>query len=232
MINIALGKLAIYLVSLVGAGLLSLLNFSIRWKRVGFDGTEASWPAGDPRIIIFWHGQQLLMPWIYRHFKTPLARRITVLSSHHKDGRFAASILNRLGVDSIYGSSTRGGREALFKLIARLQHGSHIAITPDGPKGPPEKIKPGIIRIAQRSGAPIYPAAISADNKWVLGSWDKMFLPKPFGRALLIMGDPIFIPKEFSNEDELMKHTQIVQEALDKVTSRANEYWEQKAHSA
>jgi len=98
------------------------------------------------------------------------------------------------GITSVPGSSTRGGVRALLMLAKVLKNGSHVAMTPDGPKGPLHEVKGGIIKLAQRTGAKIYPVAIIAENKWEFKSWDKMFVPKPFSRATFSMGNPLSIP--------------------------------------
>lgn len=212
-------------ISLIGTLLLRLLHRTLRWERVGLDGEHKHWADGAPRILLFWHGRQLMMPWIYLDHRGPSGGRpINVLASQHRDGLLIRTILRYMGVKSVAGSSTRGGREALFALIRRLQEGEHIAVTPDGPKGPACKLKPGVLRIAQRSRALMYPTAYSAERYWQVKSWDRMILPKPFSRAVLIMDEPISVPEEISPA-ELDLIAQRTQVALEVVTRRADEFW-------
>lgn len=165
------------------------------------------------------------MPWLYRIArKRGMTRPMTVLNSQHHDGRIMAGIQKFLGIDSIAGSSSRGGREAIFDLIKALKDGSHVAMTPDGPKGPPYQLKEGIMRIAQRSGAAIYPTAFAAERKWNVHSWDRMIFPKPFSRAVFLMGRPIEIPPRARGE-ELHEYAVKVQEALNDLTRQADEYY-------
>ncbi|MFZ9114951.1 MAG: lysophospholipid acyltransferase family protein [bacterium] len=126
------------------------------------------------------------MPWLYLNRRSKDQNLpMTVLISQHRDGQLVARVMKCLGIDSIAGSSTRGGREALFKLIALLQRkGSQISIAPDGPNGPQYIVKEGLMRIAQRSGSLIYPTTYSAESYCRFSSWDGMILPKPFSRAV------------------------------------------------
>jgi lysophospholipid acyltransferase (LPLAT)-like uncharacterized protein len=220
----SLEDLKISLIGFLGALLLRTINLTLRWHVVGLDGEARYWPSRTPHILTFWHGHQLFMAWSYLNgVRGPSPRPLIALISHHRDGRMVAKVMSFLGVGSVAGSSSRGGREAIFSLIEQVRGGSHIAITPDGPKGPPYKLKGGVIRIAQRTGAPILPAAIAAERRWTFRSWDEMFLPKPFSRAVLVVGDPIIIPEKFIAGD-LEKYSAQVEVALNSLTRRANEF--------
>jgi lysophospholipid acyltransferase (LPLAT)-like uncharacterized protein len=185
-----------------GAFILRLLNCTLRWQWIGFSGEEQQWTSQKPRIMAFWHGRQIMMPFVYLNIERTLKTApMTVLSSEHRDGRLMAAILNRLGIKSIYGSSTHGGRAALFGMIHAAESGSHLAMTPDGPKGPVFAVKEGIIRMAQRSGSPIYPLGIGFTWAWKFSkSWDSMLLPLPFSRVVVMMGTPILVPRKLTIE--------------------------------
>jgi lysophospholipid acyltransferase (LPLAT)-like uncharacterized protein len=143
-----------------------------------------------------------------------------VLISQHRDGRFIASIMKFLKIGSVTGSSSQGGREAMNELIRVIRAGNHAVITPDGPKGPKHEVKAGVVRIAQQTGGPIRPLAVAAQRKWVFRSWDGMFLPKPFSRIVVVLGDPIFVRDGLSS-DEFDAERQRVKVALDDATARA-----------
>lgn len=225
MIVATISSVKIFVIGLVGSCALRLLNRTLRWENVGLDGEKFYWPHERARIVVFWHSQQLLMPWFYLHNRRKKTKcpRWVALISEHNDGRMIAKVMTFLGIDSVAGSSSRSGREALFKLIDRLKVGDHIAITPDGPKGPARQLKNGVIRIAERSGASIYPAAIAAKNVWTFSSWDKMILPKPFSRAVRIMGDEIVIPSKL-NAEQLKDYSSRVEDALNDLSRRAESY--------
>ncbi len=187
--------------------ILALLNITLRWKRIGLAANpELLATSAGPKIIVFWHGCQIFMAFAARHALgsasgVPIPRICTLISGH-SDGRIVAFATKLLGLESVSGSSTRGGRLAVSNLIERLEGGSHICITPDGPKGPRHCAKEGAITIASKTGVPIWPSACAASKSWVFGSWDKMFLPKPFARIALYFGEPLSIPKDL-NEDEI-----------------------------
>lgn len=217
-------KFRIALIGVIGSLILRLLNFTLRWEMVGLSGDNRSWASGNPRIIAFWHGRQLFMPWLYRNFRVRgKGRPFYMLISNHSDGQIISHIVRWLGIRSVAGSSSHGGAAAIFHLIDKLAQGCHIGITPDGPRGPKYKLKPGIVRIAQRSGVAVYPAAISAENKWSFGSWDGMILPKPFSRSVVVLGEPVFVPAE-AKGDELAAFSERIEDALNDVTRTADEH--------
>lgn len=121
--------------------------------------------------------------------------------SHSRDGDMIARIVKRLNFHPIRGSSSRGSKEALDALVFHLADNQAAVHAVDGPRGPKGVVKAGIIRIAQRSGALIYPVYISSDKAWVLKSWDRFLIPKPFSRLMIRWGDPLQVP-EHLNEVE------------------------------
>lgn len=214
----------IWVISLSLSLMLRAIFLTLRFKRVGFEGVEADWPGGEPRIIAFWHGRQLFMPWVYLGVgRRSLRKPMYALISKHKDGRIAATVMKLLGVRSVAGSSSSGAAGAARELLRMLKRGYHIGITPDGPKGPLHKVKVGVVKIAQSSGAPIYPVAVGSVNPWVFKSWDRMILPKPFSRTVLIMGAPLHIPRDLTAAEVDLWQTKIEQ-ALNEVTAQADGY--------
>lgn len=217
-------RFQINLFGFLAALVLRLLNSTLRWHRVGLEGENGRWSSGDPRIIIFWHSRQLFMPWLYHTCKVgSFSRPAVALVSRHHDGRILANGLAWLGVDSVAGSSSHGGREAMYELTKKLEAGCHIGISPDGPRGPFQKLKAGAVSVAQRTGAPIYPVAYSAQRRWTFKSWDKMILPKPFSKAVLMMGDAITVPAQL-DEAEFERKMLEVENSLNEVTRRADCY--------
>jgi len=146
-------------------------------------------------------------------------RRIAVLVSGHRDGRLISQTIRYFGVDTVTGSSTRGGMEGMRNLIRELEGANIAAITPDGPKGPVYKAKSGVVKLAQECQVPIYPLAYSAKRKHIFGSWDQMLLPKPFSKAVWVVGEPVLIAA-----DEDAEHArQRVETAINEVTRQADE---------
>ncbi|HAR99109.1 MAG TPA: hypothetical protein DCS11_09525 [Syntrophus sp. (in: bacteria)] len=128
--------------------------------------------------------------------------------SQSRDGDMIAQIVSRLGFHPVRGSSSRGGKAALDALIAYLDGHPAAVHAVDGPRGPKGEVKAGIIRIAQRSGALIFPVYISANRTWILKSWDRFLIPKPFSRIMIRWGDPLHVPEHLTETAfEAMRQT-------------------------
>lgn len=216
-----IGAIRIFVLAHAGALFLRLLNMTLRWTWVGFEKRDL-WVDGKPQIIAFWHGRQLFMPWAYlKRSSTADHPRMYALSSEHPDGRIMAKAMSTLGVHSIPGSSTNHGRRALAALIMKVREGHHVAMTPDGPRGPAGTAKAGVIALAMHTGAPIIPAAFSAQRTWHFSSWDGMVLPKPFSRAVYLFGEAMQIPPRLS-EEETEYYRKKLEEAIEAVTLEAD----------
>ncbi len=127
--------------------------------------------------------------------------RMHVLVSRHQDGRLIGAIMQAFGVDIVYGSSARrnkdkGGGASLRALTGVLRQGDQIVITPDGPRGPPRKAAAGVAQLAALTQAPIIPCAAQTSRRRVLGTWDGMVLPLPFGRGVLVCATPIVVERD------------------------------------
>lgn len=114
--------------------------------------------------------------------------------SQSRDGDMIAKIVSRLNFHPVRGSSSKGGKEALASITQYLTNHPVAVHAVDGPRGPKGIVKTGIIRIAQQSGAFIYPVFISTDRTWILKSWDRFLIPKPFSRIMIRWGKAIHVP--------------------------------------
>ncbi|MDH4044365.1 MAG: DUF374 domain-containing protein [Gemmatimonadota bacterium] len=141
--------------------------------------------AGGPFLFALWHHTLLPLLWWHRH------RGITLLVSQHRDGALAASAAARLGYDLARGSSTRDGAKAYRHVLRALAAGGAVAVTPDGPTGPPGMVKPGVIRAALRARVPVLPVSARVDRAWHLRSWDRLVIPRPFARIVIGYGEPL-----------------------------------------
>lgn len=185
------------------SSILRLLLATLRWRVFEFDRIRGvdSWSKMGPRILVIWHNQQIPLPSLYfKARKAGFRGRVFALISQHRDGRLAAEIVRRLGIESVAGSSTRGGRAALSELCRVVSEGHVAVITPDGPKGPIYRLKAGSIKLGQITGAPIYPIAIGVKSKIRFKSWDKIFLPLPFSKAVFLVGEPLGVPEQLTEE--------------------------------
>jgi len=230
-----------FITSVLGSHLLRFLHWSIQWEREGLEVNGIHWSFGQPSILTVWHGDQLMAPWAYRisHWRysnsgpqpyflrsLPLGgnapRKLKALTSLHSDGRLIAGILERLGLYNIGGSSSRGAVKALLTMRKTIEKEQcHLAITPDGPRGPIWKVKLGVISVASMTGAPIIPVAFGYERSWSVKSWDKMIIPKPGTRGRLIGGNPFFVPKNISAE-ELTEYALRLEEELNRLKEVAS----------
>jgi lysophospholipid acyltransferase (LPLAT)-like uncharacterized protein len=143
----------------VGVAVIRALGRSMRIETRGQEHVDALYRAGQRIIIAFWHARQLMMPLTYRG---TLAH---ILISQHQDGEIIARIVERFGFKAVRGSSTRGGVEALRELIRLGRGGADLVVTPDGPKGPAQIAKMGVIQLARASRLPIVPLAFGCSKK-------------------------------------------------------------------
>lgn len=157
-----------------------------------------------PVIYAFWHNSILLLS-----FARDKKRRIKILISTHRDGKLASDVIEYFNLGTVGGSSHRNPQKAFREMIKALQDGYDIGITPDGPKGPAQKVKRGIIELAYLTKAPIVPVVLSVSSAWYLNSWDRFIIPKPFSRVEYSFLDPIYI-KNKNEIDEKSKELENV----------------------
>jgi lysophospholipid acyltransferase (LPLAT)-like uncharacterized protein len=143
---------------------------------------------GGAVLLCVWH-QQFFS--VIRHAKNYKVYNPNIMISLSRDGEIVARMCKHNGWNAVRGSSSRGGREALIKMITKLKETKLAAHIVDGPKGPSGKVKPGVIRLAHVSNAVIVPISVSAEKAWYFNSWDKFLLPKPFSKVRLGFGKMI-----------------------------------------
>lgn len=175
----------------VGALYIRLVRATGGWTIVGEEIPESFRRDGKPFILAFWHGRLMMMPYCWR--RTDLVK---MLISSHRDGRLISSTVGHFGIESVVGSSSKGGAQAMRNLLRLLRDGGIVGITPDGPRGPRMRVGEGTIAIARLSGAPIVPATFAASRRRVLGSWDRFVLALPFTRGTFLWGEPIHVPRD------------------------------------
>lgn len=187
------------LAKLVGA-YLALVARTTRWQLAGQGPALAEVAAGRPLILAFWHERLPVVPAIMRLAiaEDATVARLTphVLVSQHRDGRFIGDAVARFGFRMVYGSSRRGGGQAMLEMLRILRRGDPIAITPDGPRGPRRQAAPGVAQLAAVSGATVLPVGAATSRHRILPSWDRMMLPLPFGRGVIVCGPPIRVAKD------------------------------------
>ena len=137
-----------------------------------------------------------------------------MLISSHRDGRIISFAVSHLGIDTIEGSSNKNKISSAKQIINELNQKNIIGITPDGPRGPNQKIKEGLISMQKKTNSVIFPLCYSAKFYKRLSSWDKFMFVYPFNKFVAIWGKPIIYDKKKS----LSQNISIVQNELDRVT--------------
>ena len=198
------------------------LYWTLRANRWTFDGAEHFAPhaQGASAVFGFWHEYLPLLPVLaFLRPRAPGWRPLPVytLVSRHRDGRTIGAVVRRFGIEPVLGSSSRGGASGLRQLLRLLPAGALIGITPDGPRGPRRQAAPGIAQLAALAGVPVLPCAARTSRRIVLRSWDRMSIPLPFGRGVMVCGPPILIPR-----DSWRDAVPVIVEAMDKAADRAD----------
>jgi len=214
----ALARVAGPLASPLAATLVRALGTTLRLTVAGTEAVGRHWAPGRPVIYAVWHGQILMVPWLNERLRASHgARPATVLVSRSRDGEIVARYLRSFGLDSVRGSTSRGGREAGRALVAAVRHGRDIAVVPDGPRGPRGQLQPGIVTLAALTGAPIVPLAVAARPALRLRSWDAFMVPWPFARCAVVFGPPLAVARG-AQRARVMRD---VEERLDEATAVA-----------
>src|ERR1035437_10192487 len=114
-------------------------------------------------------------------------------------GGLLTSRLERVRQQPLRGSSSRRGPQALLELTGWAERGYDLAITPDGPRGPRYVVQEGIMALAQVTGRPIIPASYQLRWKIQVKSWDRFQIPLPFSRCEMVLGQPVWVPRELTD---------------------------------
>ncbi len=202
------GWLARWLIAF-GFWLLQIWARTLRYEvddRAGVVGK----PVTENYIGALWHNRLLIFPFVLRRFLPN--RHGAALISASRDGDLLADAIHRFGYDVVRGSSSRLGASAILQLTEVLASGRDVVITPDGPRGPAYELGPGIIFLAQKSGAAVLPMNLEFSHCWRLGSWDRFIVPRPFSKVRVLVGQPHRVgatstPEEFEAERLALQNT-------------------------
>ncbi len=168
-----------------------------RTVRVHFVRPEGLDTKNAGAVFVTWHGRSFIPAQVFRN------KGYWALISLSRDGELQNNIFQRLGFQTVRGSTGRGGVKGALQMARKVKEGGVLAFTPDGPRGPTHKCQAGVILMAEKSGAPIIPLGISVNRRWLVRSWDSYLLPKPFSHVYFVVGDPIYVP---ANLDETRRN--------------------------
>jgi len=160
--------------------ILSFLRITLRFQ---VSGLVKPYPKC---IFVFWH-RNIISLLINRRNEN-----IVIIISSSRDGDYIAEPAKLFGYITVRGSSTRQGGTALKEMI-KLSKKHSLALTPDGPKGPAQKLKDGALLLAYLTKLPIYAIKVHASKAWVFNSWDRFVLPKPFAKVSIQYSEPFYI---------------------------------------
>ena len=183
-----------------------------RWEFKNREIFDSYISQNKPFIVSFWHGHLLMLA-------CALQWKVSVhmLISNHRDGKIISKTINHFGIQTIAGSTNKKGFEAARQILQVLKQGHVIGITPDGPRGPTEKISNGVLELARLAQVDIIPLAYSSKPMKHLRTWDKFRFAKPFCKGVFVVGTPV------PPSDDLEQLRTSLQQALDKTATAADE---------
>lgn len=199
----------------VGQVMLDAVMVTLRYEVRGDAAYRRLLDAREPVIYALWHGRLLPLTYIHRRLE------ISPVISESADGEYIARILEHWDYRPVRGSSTRGGSRAFRELLRVARSGRSLAFTPDGPRGPRQRMKPGVISAAQLTGFPVVPMSAAATRAWWFEGWDRFLVPQPFARVHVAYGEPMFVPRD-SSAAELERLAEALELELNRLTAAAD----------
>lgn len=174
-------------------------------------------PVVENYIGALWHNRLLIFPLVLRRFFP--SRQGAALISASRDGNLLSDAIHRFDYDVVRGSSSKLGATGLLQLSDVLAKGGDVVITPDGPRGPAYELGPGIIFLAQKTGATVLPINMEYSSCWRVKSWDRFIIPQPFSKVRVIIGQPERITPT-SNDEEFEAERLRLQNAMMSLVER------------
>ena len=153
------------------------------------------WKNNKPFILAFWHSQLMMISYCWKS-----ETKINILASGHSDGRFGAIVGKYFKLNNIPTFSNEKSI-SLKPVFTLLRNSQYIGITPDGPRGPNQKVSEGIIKISKATQVPIIPVGFASSKYKTLKSWDSFLITKPFSKSAFVWGEAIAIPKNCTDNE-------------------------------
>lgn len=198
--------------------LLAVIGSTLRFEVIAEDGAVPETPP-TIGIFCFWHRCTLLAGWYFRKF------RCSILISRSFDGELITRTLRLLGYDAVRGSSSRGGATSLLALQDVIERGLPVVFTADGPRGPIYQTKIGPVKLAQMTGEPIGSFYLLPERAWVLRSWDRFLIPKPFSRVAVSWSRKVATPPPDTDAGMLERTRQELNDALERARIQAERHF-------
>lgn len=180
------------------------------------EGAKPYMRGENNAVFAFWHGRMMLLPAF-----CPPGRKMHVLISLHRDGLLISKAISHFGQDTVSGSSSRRGGQAMMEIVRLLKDGDNISITPDGPRGPTQVAAAGTAAIAKLTGKPVLPVTFSSTRHIRFKSWDRFMLALPFGHIAFFVGSPIVLSRDADDAQEETCRKQI-EDAMNQLVEQAD----------
>ncbi len=139
-------------------------------------------------IVALWHSSLIYSLFHFRRFPA------TIMVSASSDGEWVARALRLWGQCPVRGSRLKGGLLAIKEMTKIIKTQKiNAGIVADGSTGPPCIAQKGAIILARDTGLPIIPIGVGAKPAYYFNSWDRLMLPLPFSRVVVVYGPPIYV---------------------------------------
>jgi len=188
------------------AAYMTFVKYTTRWDVQRTEQIAEIHGNGKGVIALVWHSRFMMLTAAWKKkFQLPY-----VLISRSHEGDIVAHSSHFLGLKTIRGSTrktlsqkskNKGGAQAGRGIIEAIENGGCIVVTPDGPRGPRQRVNAGPLRLARLTGAPLMPCTLAIKNRKEFSTWDKLILPLPFGRGTVLWGTPVYIPEDTSDAE-------------------------------
>lgn len=211
-------RIALWIVPRATALILAAIGSTLRFEVIAEEGAVPATPPARG-IFCFWHRCTLPCGWYFRKFKC------SILISQSFDGELIARTLGLLGYNSVRGSSSRGGFAGILSLRDVLAQGDPVVFTADGPRGPIYQTKIGPVKLAQMTGEPIGSFYLLPERAWVVNSWDRFMVPKPFSRVAVSWAREVRVAREDASPEDLETKRQELNDALERARTQAERYF-------
>ena len=183
------------------------VGFTSKIEVLNEEYSNKMWKEKKPFILAFWHGQLMMIGYVWKSKSI-----LNMLASSHSDGRFGAYIAGHFNLKNI-SIEAKNKSPSLRQIFKILKNGDYLGVTPDGPRGPSQKVSEGIIKIAINSQVPILPLGFASNKNFKLKSWDSFLITYPFSKCKFIWGDPILIPSK-TKDSEIEKYKLFLEEKI------------------
>jgi lysophospholipid acyltransferase (LPLAT)-like uncharacterized protein len=204
-----------FIIKWIGYIVLTIIYKTNKFEVVGLQHFKDAQKQSRPIMLCVWHGR-MLYP-IFYVAKNKI--KTWAIASPHHDGYIMAQILKKWNVSIIEGSSNKNSKNVIEQIQEIFQNDKQavIAITNDGPKGPRHIAKENSLKLAKEYNAQIITITGDSTKKWIFKTWDKFYLPNPFGKIIINIA-PVYQYQDDnlveSVSSYMVKHEQEISERL------------------